>query len=232
METYGVTLRDLALISVKNHANASLNPMAQFPFPLTVEQAAESQEIASPLRALDAASICDGASALILEKPGKNSSPVSIVGLGEGRDLPGLHDRKDLTSLAATREAAQMAYEAAGVSPQEIDVAEVHDVYSIAELMAIEDLGFARPGQAKTWVRKGRTALGGDLPVNPSGGLKACGHAPGATGVRQAAEIAVQLSASAGKRQVADASVGLSHSVGGNGSQCAVTIFRTIAIRG
>ncbi len=232
MEKHSVTLRDLALISVKNHANAVHNPLAQFPFPLTVEQISDSQETASPLRALDAASICDGASALILEKPGKKSSPVSIIGLGEGRDLGSLADRSDLTGLVATWEAAEAAYDMAGIEPADVDVAEVHDIYSIAEMMALEDLGLAEPGQARTWVRKGRTALTGVLPINPSGGLKACGHAPGATGVRQAAEIASQLLGTAGERQVKNAQVGLAHAVGGNGSQCAVTVFSTLEKRG
>jgi acetyl-CoA C-acetyltransferase len=136
-----------------------------------------------------------------------------------------LHDRRDLTTLDATVHAARSAFKQAGTTPQEIDLAEVHDCFTIGEILAIEDLGFFDKGQGGVATEEGLTSLGGCIPVNPSGGLKACGHPVGATGVKQAYEIALQLRGEAGKRQVNEAEVGLTHNVGGSGGTALVHIL-------
>jgi acetyl-CoA C-acetyltransferase len=152
--------------------------------------------------------------------------PVDIVGSGQASDTIGLYERKSLTSLAAAKVAAKKAYEMSQVGPEEIDVAEVHDCFTIAELIAYEDLAFCKPGQGGSLIEKGETKLGGRVPVNTSGGLKAKGHPVGATGTGQAYEIYLQLTGQADKRQVKDAEIGLTHNVGGSGATATVHIYR------
>jgi acetyl-CoA C-acetyltransferase len=230
MHEYGTTERHLAMIAVKNHYHGSLNPKAHMQKEITLETALSSRPVAWPLKLYDCSLITDGASCLILTKPELArefaDTWVDIVGSGQASDTIGLYERKSLTSIEAAKVAARKAYEMAQITPEELDVAEVHDCFTIAELIAYEDLGFCKPGQGKTLVENGETKLGGRLPVNTSGGLKAKGHPVGATGTAQAYEIYLQLTGQAEKRQVKNATVGLTHNVGGSGATATVHIYR------
>ena len=229
MHAYGTTERHLAMIGVKNHYHGSLNPKAQMQKEVTLEAALSARMVAWPLKLYDCSLITDGASCLILTKPELahkfTDMPVQIVGSGQASDTIGLHERKSFTSLAAAKVAAKRAYEMAGVKSEDVDVAEVHDCFTIAELIAYEDLGFCRPGEGKDLVEKGETKLGGRIPVNTSGGLKAKGHPVGATGTGQAYETYLQLTDQADRRQVKDAEIGLTHNVGGSGATATVHIY-------
>jgi acetyl-CoA acetyltransferase len=215
---------------VKNHYHGSLNPKAQIQKEITLEAALAARMVAWPLKLYDCSLITDGASCLILTKPELahkfTDMPVQIVGSGQASDTIGLHERKTLTSLAAAKVAAIRAYAMAGIKPEDVEVAEVHDCFTIAELIAYEDLGFCRPGEGKSLVEKGETRLGGRVPVNTSGGLKAKGHPVGATGTGQAYEIYLQLTDQAERRQVKGAEIGLTHNVGGSGATATVHIYR------
>jgi acetyl-CoA C-acetyltransferase len=230
MHEYGTTERHLAMIAVKNHFHGSLNPKAHMQKEITLETALSSRVVAWPLNLYDCSLITDGASCLILTKPELarkfTDMPVNIVGSSQAGDTIGLYERKSLTSLAAAKMAAKKAYEMAQVNPEEIDVAEVHDCFTIAELIAYEDLAFCKPGQGGSLIERAETKLGGRIPVNTSGGLKAKGHPVGATGTGQAYEIYLQLTGQAGKRQVKDAEIGLTHNVGGSGATATVHIYR------
>ena len=229
MEKFGTTPEDLAKVSVKNHRNAVFNSKAQFRKEISVEVALKSPYVAEPLRLFDCAPISDGAAVVILagEEVARNytDTPVYIKACTQASDYLALHSRKDPLTMAAVVKAAKNAYKISGIEPNDIDVAEVHDSFTIAEILAYEDLNFARKGEGAHLIRNGETELGGRIPVNPSGGLKACGHAIGATGVRQAVEITLQLRGDAGKRQVDGAEVGLSLNIGGTGGTAVVTIF-------
>jgi acetyl-CoA C-acetyltransferase len=230
MHEYGTTVRHLAMISVKNHFHGSLNPKAQMQREITLEAALSARMVAWPLKLYDCSLITDGASCLILTKPELarkfTDMPVQIVGSGQASDTIGLYERKSLTSIAAAKVAAKKAYEMADVKPEDIDAAEVHDCFTIAELIAYEDLGFCKPGKGASLIEKGETKLGGRIPVNTSGGLKAKGHPVGATGTGQAYEMYLQLTGQAEKRQVKDAKIGLTHNVGGSGATATVHIYR------
>jgi len=230
MHEYGTTERHLAMISVKNHYHGSLNPKAQMQKEITLEAALSARMVAWPLRLYDCSLITDGASCLILTKPELarkfTDMPVQIVGSGQASDTIGLYERKSLTSIAAAKVAAKKAYEMADVKPEDIDAAEVHDCFTIAELIAYEDLGFCKPGKGVSLIEKGETKLGGRIPVNTSGGLKAKGHPVGATGTGQGYEMYLQLTGQAEKRQVKDAEIGLTHNVGGSGATATVHIYR------
>jgi acetyl-CoA C-acetyltransferase len=230
MHQYGTTERHLAQIAVKNHFHGSLNPKAHMQKEITLETALSSRVVAWPLKLYDCSLITDGASCLILTKPELarrfTDMPVDIVGSSQAGDTIGLYERKSLTSLAAAKVAAKKAYEMSQVGPEEIDVAEVHDCFTIAELIAYEDLAFCKPGQGGSLIEEGETKLGGRIPVNTSGGLKAKGHPVGATGTGQAYEIYLQLTGQADKRQVKDAEIGLTHNVGGSGATATVHIYR------
>jgi len=231
MHRYGTTERQLALVAVKNHRHGALNPKAHMQKEVTVEQALASRVVAWPLKLFDCSLITDGASCVVLTKPELarkfTDTPVNVLGSGQTSDSIGLYEREEFTSLKAARLAAQQAYEMAGVKPDEVDVAEVHDCFTIAEIIAYEDLGFCKPGEGGRLVEEGATALGGRLPVNTSGGLKSKGHPVGATGTAQAYELFLQLTGQAEKRQVEDAEVGLAHNVGGSGATATVHIFRS-----
>ena len=242
MMRFGVTSGQLASVAVKNHFHASLSQNAQFPFTITVEQVLRSPMVATPLHLLDCSPITDGASAIVIANPkslprrqageirNPKSKKVSIVASVVATDTLGLAQRKDLTTIDAAVRAGKAAFEQAGVSTTDIDVAEVHDCFTIAEIIAMEDLGFFRRGEAAEMIAKGETTLGKGkkLIVNTSGGLKAAGHPVGATGVKQIVEIYHQLSGKAGKRQVADARVGLAHNVGGSGATAVIHILNTV----
>ncbi len=230
MHQYGTTEEQIAKVAVKNHHNGSLNPKAHMQKEITLQAAMSSRYVAWPLKLFDCSLITDGASCIILTRPelaGKYTDmPVQIIGSGQATDTIGLYQRQSLTSLNATKLAAKTAYEMAKVKPEDIELAEVHDCFTIAELMAYEDLGFCLLGKSGKMVDDGETDLGGRISVNTSGGLKAKGHPVGATGTAQAYEIYLQLTGQAGKRQVKDAKVGLTQNVGGSGATAAVHIYR------
>jgi len=227
MEKYGTSEEQMAYVAVKNHFHASLNSHAQFTCPVTLEKVVKSPVVASPLKLLDCSPITDGAAAVILSAKGKGGKKVSIVASAVATDTLGLAERKDLTTLKATVAAAKKAYEMADVTPGDIDVAEVHDCFTIAEIIAMEDLGFFEKGKAAQAIWEGKTRLGSGHPVvNTSGGLKASGHPVGATGVKQIVEIYNQLKGTAGKKQVEGAKIGLAHNVGGSGATAVVHILK------
>jgi len=215
---------------VKNHHNGTLNPKAHMQKEITLEKALDSKVVAWPLKLYDCSLITDGASCIILTHPDIakkfTDTPVHIVGSGQASDTIGLYERESLTSLKAVRLAGQEAYMMAGVEPKDLDVAEVHDCFTIAEILAYEDLGFCGSGKGGNLIQEGGTELGSKLPVNPSGGLKSKGHPVGATGTAQAYEIYLQLTGQAQKRQVDGAEIGLSHNVGGSGATASVHIYR------
>ncbi|MGQ9530118.1 MAG: thiolase domain-containing protein [Candidatus Bathycorpusculaceae bacterium] len=230
MHKYGTTEKHMAMVAVKNHYHGSLNPKAHMQKEITLETALSSRVIAWPLKLYDCSLITDGASCLILTKPELakkyTDMPVHIIGSGQASDTIGMYEREEFTSLTAAKLAAKKAYEMAKVKPEEISVAEVHDCFTIAEIIAYEDLGFCKPGEGGSLAESGETKIGGRIPVNTSGGLKAKGHPVGATGTAQAYEIYLQLTGQAEKRQVEDAEVGLTHNVGGSGATATVHIYR------
>lgn len=226
MKRYGLTREELALIPVKNHKNGLNNPYAQFNYEVTVEQVLKSPLISDPLRLLDCSPITDGAAAVVLVSERvaeKFRNPVWILGSGQASDTLALHNRSDICDMAATRHAATMAYKQAGLEPGKINIAEVHDCFSIAELLAYEGLGFAEKGKARELLVNKETWVGGRIPVNTDGGLK-MGHPVGATGVKQIIEVTKQLRGEA-PNQVRHARVGLAHNVGGSGATAIVHIL-------
>ena len=228
MYQYGTTREHLASVAVKNHANAARNPRAHMRKPLTMEKVlADERVVADPLRLYDCSLITDGASALVLSRRGAVSSSraVDVVGVGQACDSFPIYKKDDVTRFDATVEAASAAFSMAGIEPEEVDVFEVHDCFTIAEIMAIEDIGLVPKGEGGPATLDGLTALDGRHPVNPSGGLKAKGHPIGATGVGQIVEIVEQLRGEAGERQVEGAEVGLAHNLGGSGATCVVHIL-------
>jgi acetyl-CoA acetyltransferase len=230
MHEYGTTEQHLGMVAVKNHYHGSLNPKAHMQKEITLETAVSSRVIAWPLKLYDCSLITDGASCVILTKPEMAKKftdvPVHIIGSGQASDTIGMYERGSFTSLAAAKIAAGKAYEMAGVKPEDVDCAEVHDCFTIAEIIAYEDLDFCKPGEGGRLVEKGETKLGGRVPVNTSGGLKAKGHPVGATGTGQAYEMYLQLTGQAEKRQVKDAKIGLTHNVGGSGATATVHIYK------
>ncbi|MBI3559702.1 thiolase domain-containing protein [Candidatus Gottesmanbacteria bacterium] len=231
MEKYGTTEEYLAAVAVKNHYHASLNPHAQFHRPITIEAVLKSHRVADPLKLLDCSPISDGASALIISRKkenGKQKKEIQIVASAVVTDTLGLAQRESLTELKATKDAAARVYTQSGIEAKDIDVAEVHDCFTIAEILALEDLGITEKGDAAERIGRGEFTVGSAscTTVNPSGGLKGCGHAIGATGVKQIVELVEQLRGVAGKRQVEDARVGLAHNVGGTGGTAVVHILK------
>ena len=230
MHAYGTTEEQMALVAVKNHFHGSLNPKAHLQKEITLQTAMTSRYVAWPLKLYDCSLITDGASCIVLTKPELaakyTEEPVHIIGSAQASDTIGLYERKSLTSLHATKLAAKTAYDMAQLKPKDIELAEVHDCFTFAELMAYEDLGFCKTGESGKLIESGQTRLGGKIPVNTSGGLKAKGHPVGATGTAQAYEIYLQLTGQAGKRQVKDAKVGLTHNIGGSGATSVIHIYR------
>jgi len=228
-DRYGKTRDILDAVAIKNHRNAMGNPYAQFHKEIGPEDIARSAMVADPLTLYDCSPISDGAAALVLaaaDVAGQFRRPgVRVLGFGQASDSLALHHHADLTTLPAARKAAERAYRMAGVSPEDISLAEVHDCFTIAEIIATEDLGFFKPGEGGDAAKAGATARDGRIPVNPSGGLKAKGHPVGATGVSQIAEATFQLRGEAGDRQVDGAELALTHNVGGSGATCVVTIL-------
>jgi len=220
MYEFGTTEEQMAMVAVKNHDFANKNPVAQYRSRITVEDVLKSPPVCTPLKLLDCSPISDGAACVVLapadDAKKYTDTPILVAGSGHATDTLALHSRKSLTRLDATVEAARRAYEMAHISPSQVQVAEVHDCFTIAEIMAIEDLGFCKKGEGGKMTEEGQTNLGGRIVVNPSGGLKGKGHPVGATGIAQAVEIVLQLRGEAGKRQVEGAEIGLTHNVGGN----------------
>ncbi|MGA1794085.1 MAG: thiolase C-terminal domain-containing protein, partial [Thermoplasmatota archaeon] len=232
MKDFGTTREQLAAVSVKNHRHGSKNPYAQFQSEITLETVLKASPIAEPLGLFDCAPMSDGAAAVVLceLEMAKEfcSDPILITGTGQGSDALAISNRPSLTELRATRKAGERAYARAGITPDDIDVAEVHDSYTIGEIMAIEDLGFFAKGDGGPATERGDTTLGGKIPINTSGGLKARGHPLGATGIAQVNEIVLQLRGKANGRQVKDARIGLTHSVGGTGGTALVHTLEVV----
>jgi acetyl-CoA C-acetyltransferase len=229
MHEYGTTKEQLGLVAVKNHKNAVMNPNAQYRRAMSLEVVLRAPMVADPLGVFDCAPLSDGAAALVLcplEKARDyTEKPVKIASCGQAGDFMALHDRKDICTMQATSVAAKKAFKYAGITPADIDLAEVHDNYTISEILAIEDLGFFKKGDGGPATEEGKTGLNSEISINPSGGLKAGGQPVGATGVAQAVEVVRHLRNEAGERQVTDAKYGLTHNVGGTGASCVVHIF-------
>ena len=226
---YGTTEEHLARIAVKDHANALENPLAQFHKAITVDDVMRSRPVASPLKMLDCSPVSDGAAALLLCSPAVarqySDEPVNLVGIGHDTEAVELYGRESLTTMPAVVKAARKAYDISGLKPEDMDMAEVHDCFTIAELIEVEDLGFAEKGNGKCFVDDGEGEIGGRIPINASGGLKAKGHPVGATGVSQAVETVRQLQGRADGVQIQGARTGLCCNVGGSGATAIVSIF-------
>jgi acetyl-CoA C-acetyltransferase len=229
MEASGTTEEDLAWVAVKNHKHGAMNPKAQFRREITVEDVLGSTMVAEPLRVLHCSPVSDGAAALLLcplDRASKyTDQPVKIIGSGLATGPLALADRRDPAVLDAVVASAERAYRMAGVTPEDIQVAELHDCFTIAEACCLEALGLVCAGEGGQAARGGVTALGGRIPVNTSGGLKSKGHPVGATGAAQAIEIFTQLRGEAGERQVDGAKIGLTQNMGGSGASSVVHIF-------
>jgi acetyl-CoA C-acetyltransferase len=246
---YGSSWEQLAHISIKNHENGALNPKAQyqdtimdiakklgerkdmiFTDEMKFLESSLNPMIASPLKLFDCCPISDGAAAIILaskEVARKyTDSPVQVIGIGQASDTMALHDRKELSSLNATKMASEQAYRMASINPKDVNLACVHDCFTNAEMMATEDLGFFKKGEGGKAAVEGRTSLNGDMPINTDGGLKAKGHPVGATGAAMVYEIFRQLRSQADKHQVQDAEIGLTHNVGAAGATVAVQVYQ------
>ncbi len=234
MAKYGTTEEDLALVSVKNHKYAKLNPVAHFHREITVEDALEAPVIAWPLKLYDCCPITDGAAAVVLAseekvKELKIDTPVWIEGIGYSSGTANLTNRESYVGLTAAILASKRAFKDARIGPEDIEVANVHDCFTIAEIMAYEDIGFCKKGEGPKLIREGQAEIGGKIPVNVDGGLKAKGHPIGATGCSMIYELTKQLreEAESRQRQVSLKNyVALAHNVGGTGHYCYVTILR------
>jgi acetyl-CoA C-acetyltransferase len=233
MAKYGTTEEDLALVAVKNHKYGSMNPIAHLQNKITVDDVLNSMVIASPLKLFDCCPLSDGASALVLASEEKVhelkvDTPIWIAGIGYSSGTANLSKRSNFVGLEASVLASQRAYKATGITPSQVDFAEVHDCFTIAEIMAYEDIGLCAKGEGVKLLRDGQTEIGGRIPVNMDGGLKSKGHPIGATGCSMMYELTKQLRGEAEKgRQVPlKNNVGLAHNVGGTGHYCYVTILR------
>jgi acetyl-CoA C-acetyltransferase len=233
MTKYGTTEEDLALVAVKNHKYGSMNPIAHLQNKVTVDDVMNSMVIASPLKLYDCCPLTDGASALVLASEEKVKelgvdTPVWIAGIGYSSGTANLSKRDSFVGLEASVLASQRAFKAAGATPNQVDFAEVHDCFTIAEIMAYEDVGFCNKGEGVKLLREGQTEIGGKIPVNMDGGLKSKGHPIGTTGCSMMYELTKQLRGQAEKgRQVPlKNNIGLAHNVGGTGHYCYVTILR------
>ncbi len=236
MEKYGVTSRHLAMVAVKNHGNAMLNKFAHLHQPITVEAILDSPEamtnnpfVADPLRFFDCCPVSDGGAAIILASADvakKIKRPkIRLSGVGQATDTHAVHERENPTDLLAVRLAAAQSMKMAGVKPSDVSVAELHDAFTILEIVESEEVGFFKKGEGHIALEKGLTKLDGKIPINTSGGLKGKGHPVGATGVGQAHEIVSQLRGEAGKRQVKNAKVGFTCNFGGFGNNVVCLTF-------
>src|ERR671935_1989191 len=232
MTRYKTTEEDLARVAVKNHENGLLNPKAHVRKKITIEDVLKSPVVALPLKLYDCCPFSDGASAVILcneEFAKKSGRPyVEIIGSGRGASPASVQARKDITTIPSTVDAAKQAYKMANITPKDIDFAEVHDCFTIAEIIDIEDLGFFPKGTAANAIREGATSRDGEIPINPSGGLKSKGHPIGATGIGQIVEVFEQFTGKAGERTVPNAQIALTHNFGATGASATVHIFKKV----
>lgn len=233
MYEFGTTREHLAAVAVKNHANGAQNPLAHMRKVITLEQALAGKPIAEPLTIYDCSLVSDGAAAVVLapldrarEFAGRHAR---ILAVAQTSDCVALDRKTDITNFAAVKSAGAQAYQIAGVGPRDIDVAELHDCFTIAEIVASEDLGFVAKGQGGPFAAAGCTAISGTIPINTSGGLKSKGHPVGATGVGQICDIVQQLRGDAGSRQVRKHRIGLAQNLGGSGATCVVSILEASA---
>jgi acetyl-CoA C-acetyltransferase/acetyl-CoA acyltransferase len=232
MHEYGTTRDQLAEVAVKNHHHGSLNPRAQFGEEITKETVYEGPRIADPFHLYDCCPFSDGASAIVVVSEDYADSfdrPVDIAGIGHASGGVPLAEQMELTATDAARNAATEAYEQAGRAAADVDFCEVHDCFTGAEIIATEAIGLFDDGEGGPAVEAGRTRLGGEVPVNPSGGLKAKGHPIGATGTAQLVELTDQLRGDAGDRQVEDPTVGAAHNLGGEAATTVVTLVEARA---
>ena len=229
MYQYGTTREMMAAVAVKNHENGAKNPLAHMRKVITMEQALKGKPISEPLTVFDCSLISDGAAAVLiapLERAGEfTDKPVKVLGVAQTSDYVALDQKDDITTFRAVSAAAQKAYKMADVTAQDIQFAEVHDCFTIAEIIATEDLGFVKKGEGGPYALAGCTRLTGPLPINTSGGLKSKGHPVGATGVGQICDLVYQLRGEAGERQLERHSLGLAQNLGGSGATAVVTIL-------
>lgn len=229
MHQYGTTREHLAQVAVKNHANGARNPFAHMRKIVTLETVLAARPVAEPLTVYDCSLISDGAAAVLiapLERAAEfTSRPARVLAVAQTSDRLALEDKEDITTFQAVKRAAEKAYRMAGVGPSDIEFAEVHDCFTIAEIMAIEDLGFVAKGEGGPFTASGATALDGRIPVNASGGLKSKGHPVGATGVAQICDVVEQLRGEAGERQLERHGLGLAQNLGGSGATAVVSIL-------
>jgi acetyl-CoA C-acetyltransferase len=229
MHDFGTTREQISSVAVKNHAAGALNPDAQMRKVITLEQALAGKPIADPLNLYDCSLISDGAAAVVLAPLDRarefTAKPVRVLGVAQASDWLALDQKEDITTFPAVRRAAAKAYQMAGIGPAQVEFAELHDCFTIAEIIATEDLGFVGRGQGGPYAACGCTALAGERPVNASGGLKSKGHPVGATGVGQIYDLVQQIRGEAGPRQVKRNSVGLAENLGGSGGTCVVSIL-------
>ena len=233
MHQYKTKREQLAAVAVKNHRNGAKNPNAQFRSEISIDKVLKSTLVADPLRLLDCSPVSDGGAAVILcsmDIAKKfTDSPVRVKASAQASDTIALHSRKSLTTLDAVVKAAEKAYKIANLKPENIDFAEVHDCFSIAEIVVTEDLGFFEKGCGGSSVEEGLTSLEtGKIPINTSGGLKSKGHPVGATGVAQIIELYEQLQGKAGARQVKNAHIGMAQNMGGSGASCVIHILEAV----
>lgn len=233
MHEHGTTREEIAHVAVKNHAHGKLNPNAHMQKEVTLPQVLDAKPVAEPLGLFDCSLISDGAAAVVLcpteLASAHHEKPVGVLASAQASDSPALSDKRDITSFHATQKAGEEAFSQAGLSREDVDLAEIHDCFTMAEIIALEDLGFFAKGEGGRGAVEGMTKLGGAMPVNTSGGLKSKGHPVGATGVAQIHELTLQLRGEAGERQVPGAEVGLAHNLGGSGATCAVHILGATA---
>lgn len=232
MHQYGTTREHLAAVAVKNHANGAKNPDAHMRRLITLEQALKGKPISEPLTIYDCSLVSDGAASVLLaplEQAARfTENPVRVLAVAQTSDHVALDQKDDITVFRAVQRAAEKAYRSAGLTPWDIQFAEVHDCFTIAEIIAIEDLGFCRKGEGGFYTESGATCLSGPRPVNTSGGLKSKGHPVGATGVAQICDVALQIRGEAGERQLAKADIGLAQNLGGSGATSVVSILGRI----
>ncbi|UCD93296.1 MAG: thiolase domain-containing protein [Methanobacteriota archaeon] len=229
MYDFGTTEEQMAKVAVKNHAHGLHNPNAMFQKEITLEKALGSRPVATPLKLFDCCGNADGAACLIVAEESKAKSisdtPVWLKGMGAATASMSVLRREQLNSIPSAVVASRQAYEQAGIGPGDLNLAEVHDCFTIAEIIAYEDIGLAKQGEGSKLIDEGQTYRDGDMPVNVDGGLKAKGHPVGATGTSMAVEAVKQLRGEAGERQVDGAEIALTHNVGGIGQYCYVNIY-------
>lgn len=230
LEKFQLSTKHLALVAVKNHANAFLNPYAHFQKIINIDDALKSPIVAEPLKLTDCAPLSDGAAAILLQSAEAATSStkpcVKILGIGHSTDRQMFYQREEEFTIGAAKDAAQKAFQRAGLTPRDIDVAELHDAFTVLEIVESEDIGFFPKGEGARALEEGRTQITGELPINPSGGLKARGHPLGATGVAQIVELVWQLRGEAGQRQVAKARNALACNFAGLGNSVVATVLQ------